>query len=283
MAELTLEQRVDTFKRDLDSVTKELMVKRKELYQVNNQLKELSSELTSALDKKIEGLEAEIVRLDKIIAEKKVIADADSSARVKAFDERRADLETEYCIKNQSVAKREAGLSDRASGLDARERDLASRELEATQVISSAGRRNGEIDKKIADFEANKQRDLAQMAERQGILEARSANIDKLMDELVEAKSAVETKATVIANQEKEAKAVLARINEATGILAQAEAVKTANDRRGAELNDLHVKTQAEVRRMNIIKDQLIDLEYKIKEREKNIKAIEASLARSTT
>ena len=283
MADITLEQRVDTFKRDLDAVTKELMVKRKELYQVNNQLKELSSELTSALDKKIEGLEAEIVRLDKIIAEKKAIADADSSARVKAFDERRADLETEYCIKNQSVAKREAGLSDRASALDARERDLASRELEATQVISSAGRRNDEIDRKIADFEANKQRDLAQMAERQGILEARSANIDKLMDELVEAKSAVETKATVIANQEKEAKAVLARINEATGILAQAEAVKTANDRREVELNELHVKTQAEVRRMNIIKDQLIDLEYKIKEREKNIKAIEASLARSTT
>jgi len=283
MADITLEQRVDTFKRDLDAVTKELMVKRKELYQVNNQLKELSSELTSALDKKIEGLEAEIVRLDKVIAEKKAIADADSSARVKAFDERRADLETEYCIKNQSVAKREAGLSDRASALDARERDLASRELEATQVISSAGRRNDEIDRKIADFEANKQRDLAQMAERQGILEARSANIDKLMDELVEAKSAVEAKATAIANQEKETRAVLARINEATGILAQAEAVKTANDRREVELNELHVKTQAEVRRMNIIKDQLTDLEYKIKEREKNIKAIEASLARSTT
>jgi len=239
------------------------------------------------LEGKINTLNAEIKRLDGLIATKQKQSEYDEQYWKKHY----LDLETKlnnahdartdmFKGKDDQYDVREKAITDSKNDLDKREQLL----IEANnKLIESQVLHNDLINSFIEEKSVQEDKIKKIMSNLNGHIN--EANAEKLKQKELTVR--LEEQAVELSNKIKQAESTIASIGEAQKKLDEASTLVVTVDSRNKELdareeklNESHVKSRANLQRDTERSDAISLREQSLSEREKNIKLAEASIAK---
>ncbi len=274
----SLQDRIMRYKQELDSAVKALALKRTEMATVAKQtLASLEANIPN-LQKKTEDLTAQIAELNAVIADKQQKASAERKSCQAEYDALKESLTYTH---NQKMAQMDLIAQERVTRDDDYKLKLAAleaRENAVTQNNTNHIARTQALNNERLEFEVKKTESLKDIAGKQRQIEADLALNASAKGEIKQAQKDLEDRARALEAKEKQAEAILARIDEAKKILDQANQKWADAESKGATLNELNVKVLVDTKRQNKREAEQNEREAKLNEREKNLKELEAKV-----
>lgn len=271
-----LEKQIATHKKSIADLLVKFQAKNSELYQLSKMtLDEYNTDIPK-LRAEIESKKAEIITLDKLIADRKSQAEINLTAAKSQYEALGAKLEREYRAKHDELARQRDGftldktrLADEKSAIEAEKASLVSRK--------------SDLDKKERELlEAKNKLDMEMKSvfHKDQLVCERLSQAENLKNDLIRNHSELDALKEKVKADEKSAQDVLSRIHEAEKLLEEANTLSRQNAEKEAKINEQYVKLRVDMINTSNKVDDLQDKERSLNKREQNIRILEASFAK---
>lgn len=276
----TPSQQIEAHKETIATLLAQVSAKNKELYHLSQKtIEEFNTEIP-ALREERNRLRDEINKLDIIIAEKKVIHDAENVVMQNKYRDLESRLSAEYERKREEQKKVDQNVRFLISQYEERLDNIQLKEksLESDKALLEI-QRNGlniETDNNRAEYNRLKQEASEALRKNNELLAITTKKDNSATLKISE----LDSKLKVLADKEAQADSILKRINEAKYILELANEKEEKNKNKEFELNETYIKIMAESRRISVRADNILEQEKLLKERENNIRLAESTITK---
>lgn len=265
---------------------------KQELAQKRNEMATLAKTTADQLEPRIPELQAqintltsEVSRLDTLVLDKNKQSEYDENYWKNYYLNLQENLESNHKNRTEELEARHLAQDNRDSIYQDQIIDLQLREKSLKDGLELLSISNNALDAIRINFE--KERSIHEDKARKIMLDLNS-HINEINEEKLKQKSIsdnIDKQSLELTEKTKKADVIIKNINEAQAILDKANKVSNNNElerlnliSEQEKLNELSIKNRAEIQRILNDQDALDVRDRALKQRESNIKAVEASL-----
>ena len=253
-----LQKTIDAFNKEIESLKEQTKnVKAERIAASRQTAADLDARIPILRQEKV-NLETSIENLKKIVVENQKAADEASKNAEAHYKNLEAELMKEYKKLHADLKSREDSLTAATHNHRTWETSLTQRESTHQLSLDNHAKVVADFDKKVKETDERHLATLADIENKNAALDEKNSQVSDRENQVINSERNLHARDQSLKNREVQASAIMDRINEANGILAQAQAKEDANKKRTDELNELNVKLIAERNRNTAQSDALV-------------------------